>query len=379
MRLGGFNPASMAEAARANLTRVSSQATAALRTSPLAAQFRAYSGQGMAKLHAGNGGLAGVSAKLRPPLARLQGKLMTQLQGRLGGPGQYGNTFGNHHGGFHPTFSLPWGGRFSGPGGFYHPSGLALQWNSVGAQGQPIQTTMNLLTGHMQSQTPWSLLRPNGLMSCQTWDHGTGKSWNWVQNPAGVSAASDQWSHGQDGIQRRNVMLYLPNRTPLHFSDELDPATGKRQLLSDWSRPDAQGRCSRLSIDAQTGKVTRQFHDPQHVPPSGTGAAGASATPAGQSGRPRPPMSQSKTEEVQRAYAAYGLKFGEPVTDEQFARIKSDYRKQVLKCHPDKIKQKPDESAQDFSARLASAEAEFKRISTNYGNIEDEHAFFAGK
>lgn len=118
---------------------------------------------------------------------------------------------------------------------------------------------MSLLSGRLHSQTPWTTHNASGLMTCQTLDHATGKCWSWAQNAAAPSIASYQWSKGLDGVQRHNVFLYMPNKVPLHFSDEMDPATGKPQLDSEWSLSDAQGRRSRISIDMRTGKASTQF------------------------------------------------------------------------------------------------------------------------
>ncbi|MCA1323607.1 hypothetical protein [Herbaspirillum sp. alder98] len=386
MRLAGMNAVGLAqEALRSNLAKTPGMAAAPLRKGPFSAQFHAYSAHGTARLQAGRAGVPAAIAQARMQFARLQGGLMAQLHGRFPSSSGVSSHFsgmggggrpGHHLSPFQLPFQLPFNARFSGLGAFYDCSGMQLRWNAVSGNGQPTQTTLDLLSGRMVTQTPWSQHNQQGIQSCKTYEHATGQTWQWTRNAHGASLATNQWGTGQDGIARRTMCVFLPGKPPIRLNEENNPRTGHRQLNSDWSQADAQGRRARVSVNLQTGKASVQFDTPGTAPPPHPQAAGG---PAGASPGGDPKKLDPEQQKLSDALKAFGLQYGEPISEAQFASAKKQYYKDSLLKHPDKVKREDGEQAQSFNDRKAAKAEEFKALSVNFGLLKDEYDRQHGK
>lgn len=174
------------------------------------------------------------------------------------------------------------------------------------------------------------------------------------------------------------MCVFLPGKPPMRLTEENNPRTGHRQLNSDWSQADAQGRRARVSINLQTGKASVQFDAPGTAPPPRPQAAGG---PGGASptGADDPRKLDPEQQKLSDALQVFGLKYGEPISDAQFASATKQYYKDSLLKHPDKVKQEDREQEQRFSDRKAAKTEEFKALSVNFGLLKDEYDRQHGK
>lgn len=201
MRLAGMNAVGLAqEALRSNLAKAPGMAASPLRRGPFSAQFHAYSAHGMARLQAGRAGVPAAVAQARMQFAQLQSGLMAQLHGRFPSSPGVSSHFsglgaGVHLGHHSSPFQLPFNGRFSGLGAFYDRSGMQLHWNAVSGNGQPTQTTLDLLSGRMVTQTPWSQHNQQGIQSCKTYEHATGQTWQMGQERPGRKSGHESMEY----------------------------------------------------------------------------------------------------------------------------------------------------------------------------------------
>lgn len=311
---------------------------------------------------------------------------------------------------------MPWGGSMSLNGPFYHPSGMQLHFNGVSAGGTPMMTTLDLMSGKLNSQTPWQHNPSTGLMTCRSFDHSTGKSWAWMRNNNGVSGAVDNWATGKDGIQRRNMCVFVSGKPAMHFTQELNPATGSNRMHSDWFQ-DKQGATCRINIDLKTSQRNVEYagaqqahgagpeaqdHTSQVPPASGPGpnprpqappVPHPQPKPQAASQTPPPPTTdapprnafeaqqQMKKAEMKSAYQRFGLVQGAPISDDQLKTAEKQYKTAAMKHHPNRHSARLDDKETDaqMKQRQASNATQFQQWQHDYQLIKEEHARLNGK